>query len=104
MHYFLRNHGMKAKIHHFSIKLCVLSRTTVQRKCRVAFLHSWLYTLTDFDSPHSKFHRYHAKTKVNVLAASTSKAFFNDMAPDCIDNRGSTVWQFYTQVFYSGAG
>ncbi len=45
MHYFLRNHRMNVKIHHFSIRLCVLSRTTVQQKCGVAFLHSWLLTL-----------------------------------------------------------
>ncbi len=28
MHYFLRNYGMDAKIHHYSIRLHVLSRTT----------------------------------------------------------------------------
>ncbi len=39
---------MNVKIHHFSIRLCVLSRTTVQQKCDVAFLHSWFYTLGGF--------------------------------------------------------
>ncbi len=29
---------MNVKIHHFSIRLCILSRTTVQQKCDVAFL------------------------------------------------------------------
>ncbi len=36
---------MNVKIHNFSVKLCVLSRTTVQLKCGVVFQHSWLYTL-----------------------------------------------------------
>ncbi len=35
---------MNVKIHHFSIRLCVLLRTMVQQKCGIAFLHSWLYT------------------------------------------------------------
>ncbi len=48
MYSFLRNHGMNVKTHHFSIKLCVLSWTTVQRKCAIAFLHSQFYTLGGF--------------------------------------------------------
>ncbi len=52
MYHFLRNHGMNVKIHHFSIRLCVLSRTTVQQKCGVAFLHSWLYIKGGFGSCH----------------------------------------------------
>ncbi len=48
MHNFLRNHGMNVKIRGFSIMLCELSRTTVQQKCGVAFLHSWLYTIGGF--------------------------------------------------------
>ncbi len=39
---------MNVKIHHFSTRLCVLSRTRVQRKCCAAVLHSWLYTLGGF--------------------------------------------------------
>ncbi len=42
MRYFFRNQRMNVEIHHFSIRLCVLSPTMVQRKCGVAFLHSWL--------------------------------------------------------------
>ncbi len=49
MRYFLRNHGTNVKIHHFSIRLCVLSRTTVQQKCGVLLLHSWFYTRRGFD-------------------------------------------------------
>ncbi len=48
MHYFLKNYGMSVKIHHFSIRLCVPSKTTVQQKCGVTVLHSWLYTLGGF--------------------------------------------------------
>ncbi len=54
MHYFLRNHGMNVKIHNFSLRLCVLNRTTVQRKCGVVCLHSWLYTLGAFDFSHTR--------------------------------------------------
>ncbi len=52
MHYFLRNRGMNVKIHHFSVRLCVLSQTTVQQKCGVAFLHSWLGTQECFGRTH----------------------------------------------------
>ncbi len=52
MHYFLRNHGINVKIHNFFIGLCVLSRTTVQQKCSVAFPHSWLGTIEGFDCPY----------------------------------------------------
>ncbi len=38
----------KCKYHHFSIRLCVLSRTMVQQKCGVAFVHSRLHTLRGF--------------------------------------------------------
>ncbi len=50
MRYFLRNHGMNVKIHHFSIRQWVLGQTMAQQKCSVAFLHSWLYTLGGFDT------------------------------------------------------
>ncbi len=50
MHYLLRNQGMNVKIHRFSIKLYVLSRTTIQQKCGATYLHSWLYTLGGFGS------------------------------------------------------
>ncbi len=43
---------MNVKIYPFSISLCVLNQTTVQRKYGVAFLHSWLYTLGVFTSAH----------------------------------------------------
>ncbi len=38
----------ECKINNFSVRLCVLSRTMVQWKCGVAFLHSWLHTLGGF--------------------------------------------------------
>ncbi len=53
MRYFLRNHGMKVKIPRFSLTLFASSRTTVQRKCGAAFLHSWFYTLGGFASTYS---------------------------------------------------
>ncbi len=52
MHYSLRNHRMNIKIRHFSIMLCVLSRTRIQRKYGVAILHSWFYILGGFGSTH----------------------------------------------------
>ncbi len=52
MHYFLRNHGMIVKIDHFSIRVRVSSRTMIQQKCGVAFLHSWLYTPGGFAKSH----------------------------------------------------
>ncbi len=55
---FLRNQGMNVKIHHFSIRLRVFSRTTVQQKCCAAFLHSWLYTLGGFVSLHKLKQEY----------------------------------------------
>ncbi len=41
------------KIHHFSMRLCVLSCTAVQQKYSVPFQHSWLYTLGGFGISHN---------------------------------------------------
>ncbi len=37
MYYFLRNHGMNVKIHHFSIRLCALSQTTLNENVALPF-------------------------------------------------------------------
>ncbi len=68
MHYFLRNHGINVKIRRFSIKLCVLSRTTVQWKCGVAFPHSWLGTIEDLGSGNSQSKQQEAtRSMLNLL-------------------------------------
>ncbi len=54
-----RNHGMNVKVHYFSIRLCLLSRTMVQRKYGVDFLHSWHGTIEGFDFGHGNKHSHH---------------------------------------------
>ncbi len=54
--FFLRNHVMNIKIHHFSIRLRVLNRITVQQKCVITFLHSWLYMLKGFGYTFTRRH------------------------------------------------
>ncbi len=59
MHYFLRNPGMNIKMLHFSIRLIIVpSRTRVQRKCDVSFLHSWLWTPEGFGSEYPQVFRF----------------------------------------------